>query len=87
MRKHNVLVFFFFFLNKFFLSVVRKSLSYLLSREVIQMDMDVWEKSGQWGFSCYYSFKTLVSGVYEIFHFKCIFLKTETLDLNMFPMF
>lgn len=51
------------------------------------MDMDVWEKSGQWGFSCYYSFKTLVSGVYEIFHFKCLFLKTETLDLNMFPMF
>ncbi|XP_031611950.2 nucleoporin NUP42 isoform X2 [Oreochromis aureus] len=34
--------------------------------EVIQMDMDVWEKSGQWGFSCYYSFQTLVSGFTDL---------------------
>lgn len=33
--------------------------------EVIQMDMDAWESSGQWGFSCYSYFKTPISGSYR----------------------
>uniref|UniRef100_A0A3Q3VK36 Nucleoporin NUP42 n=1 Tax=Mola mola TaxID=94237 RepID=A0A3Q3VK36_MOLML len=31
-------------------------------RETIQMDMEIWESSGQWVFSCYSSFKTSLSG-------------------------
>ncbi|MEQ2287129.1 hypothetical protein AMECASPLE_009359 [Ameca splendens] len=34
--------------------------------EVIQMDMDVWESSGQWGFSCYSYFKTPISGFTDL---------------------
>uniref|UniRef100_A0A3Q0QZ13 Nucleoporin NUP42 n=1 Tax=Amphilophus citrinellus TaxID=61819 RepID=A0A3Q0QZ13_AMPCI len=34
--------------------------------EIIQMDMDVWEKSGQWGFSCYCSFRTPISGFNDL---------------------
>lgn len=34
--------------------------------EIIQMDMDVWEKSGQWGFSCYCSFRTPISGFTDL---------------------
>ncbi|KAF7647268.1 hypothetical protein LDENG_00174960 [Lucifuga dentata] len=33
--------------------------------ETVKMDMDVWETSGQWGFSCYY-FKTLISGFSDL---------------------
>uniref|UniRef100_A0A3P8TU71 Nucleoporin 42 n=1 Tax=Amphiprion percula TaxID=161767 RepID=A0A3P8TU71_AMPPE len=34
--------------------------------EIIQMDMDIWESSGQWGFSCYSSFKTPLSGFTDL---------------------
>ncbi|XP_034747088.1 nucleoporin NUP42 [Etheostoma cragini] len=34
--------------------------------EIIQMDMDVWESSGQWGFSCYSSFTTPLSGFTDL---------------------
>ncbi|XP_078124106.1 nucleoporin NUP42 isoform X2 [Sander vitreus] len=34
--------------------------------EIIQMDMDIWESSGQWGFSCYSSFKTSLSGFTDL---------------------
>ncbi|XP_037548761.1 nucleoporin NUP42 [Nematolebias whitei] len=34
--------------------------------EVIQMDMDVWESSGQWGFSCYSCSKASISGFTEL---------------------
>ncbi|XP_012729694.2 nucleoporin NUP42 isoform X2 [Fundulus heteroclitus] len=34
--------------------------------EVIQMDMDAWESSGQWGFSCYSYFKTSISGFTDL---------------------
>uniref|UniRef100_A0A8C3G9E5 Nucleoporin NUP42 n=1 Tax=Cyclopterus lumpus TaxID=8103 RepID=A0A8C3G9E5_CYCLU len=34
--------------------------------ETIQMDMDIWESSGQWGFSCYSSFKTPLSGFTDL---------------------
>ncbi|XP_008299350.1 nucleoporin NUP42 [Stegastes partitus] len=34
--------------------------------EIIQMDMDSWESSGQWGFSCYSSFKTSLSGFTDL---------------------
>ncbi|XP_041823192.1 nucleoporin NUP42 [Melanotaenia boesemani] len=34
--------------------------------EIIQMDMDAWESSGQWGFSCYSSFKTSLSGFTDL---------------------
>lgn len=34
--------------------------------EMIQMDMDIWESSGQWGFSCYSGFKTPLSGFTDL---------------------
>ncbi|XP_061597907.1 nucleoporin NUP42 [Cololabis saira] len=34
--------------------------------EIIQMDMDAWESSGQWGFSCYSGFKTCLSGFTDL---------------------
>ncbi|PWA15388.1 hypothetical protein CCH79_00008415, partial [Gambusia affinis] len=34
--------------------------------EVIQADVDAWESSGQWGFSCYSSFKTPISGFTDL---------------------
>ncbi|XP_068431759.1 nucleoporin NUP42 [Clinocottus analis] len=34
--------------------------------EIIQMDMDIWESSGQWGFSCYSSSKTPLSGFTDL---------------------
>lgn len=34
--------------------------------ETIQMDMDIWENSGQWGFSCYSSFKAPLSGFADV---------------------
>ncbi|XP_032436030.1 nucleoporin NUP42 isoform X2 [Xiphophorus hellerii] len=34
--------------------------------EVIQADMDAWESSGQWGFSCYSSVKTPLSGFSDL---------------------
>jgi len=37
------------------------------TREIIQMDMDIWDSSGQWGFSCYSSFKTSLSGLDQIY--------------------
>ncbi|XP_075305491.1 nucleoporin NUP42 [Odontesthes bonariensis] len=30
------------------------------------MDMDIWDSSGQWGFSCYSSFKTSLSGFTDL---------------------
>ncbi|XP_017277299.1 nucleoporin NUP42 [Kryptolebias marmoratus] len=34
--------------------------------EMVQMDMEVWESSGQWGFSCYSSFKAPISGFTDL---------------------
>ncbi|XP_077363132.1 nucleoporin NUP42 [Festucalex cinctus] len=34
--------------------------------ESIQNDMKTWERSGQWGFSCYCSFKTQLSGFKDV---------------------
>ncbi|XP_013866652.1 nucleoporin NUP42 [Austrofundulus limnaeus] len=34
--------------------------------EIIQMDMDVWESSGQWGFSCYSCSKASISGFSDL---------------------
>ncbi|XP_007562679.1 nucleoporin NUP42 [Poecilia formosa] len=34
--------------------------------EVIQADVDAWESSGQWGFSCYSTFKTPISGFTDL---------------------
>ncbi|KAM9386130.1 nucleoporin NUP42 [Pholidichthys leucotaenia] len=34
--------------------------------EIIQADMDVWEKSRQWGFSCYSNAKTPLSGFTDL---------------------
>ncbi|KAI3358446.1 hypothetical protein L3Q82_014873 [Scortum barcoo] len=34
--------------------------------EIIQTDMDIWENSGQWGFSCYSWFKISVSGFTDL---------------------
>ncbi|XP_004073914.1 nucleoporin-like protein 2 [Oryzias latipes] len=34
--------------------------------EMIQMDMDVWESSGQWGFSCYSIAKVSLSGFTDL---------------------
>ncbi|KAM9776013.1 nucleoporin NUP42 isoform X1 [Syngnathus typhle] len=34
--------------------------------EIIQSDMKAWESSGQWGFSCYGSFKTQLSGFTDL---------------------
>nr|XP_046272775.1 nucleoporin NUP42 [Scatophagus argus] len=34
--------------------------------EFIQMDMDIWESSGQWCFSCYSNFKTSLSGFTDL---------------------
>ncbi|XP_042370875.1 nucleoporin NUP42-like, partial [Plectropomus leopardus] len=34
--------------------------------EMIQMDMDIWESSGQWGFSCYSTFKKSLSGFTDL---------------------
>ncbi|KAL7381935.1 hypothetical protein ABVT39_013787 [Epinephelus coioides] len=33
---------------------------------MIQMDMDIWESSGQWGFSCYSNFRTSLSGFADL---------------------
>lgn len=38
----------------------------LCAREMIQMDMEIWESSGQWGFSCYSNFKTSLSGLRSV---------------------
>lgn len=69
-------------------------------REIIQADMEIWESSGQWGFSCYSHFKTCLSGLYQIHlitrflllfiavarvvNYESIIPITKTLDLNMF---
>lgn len=69
-------------------------------REIIQADMEIWESSGQWGFSCYSHFKTCLSGLYQIHlitRFLLLFVVaalvvndesiipiTKTVDLNMF---
>ncbi|XP_034017211.1 nucleoporin NUP42 [Thalassophryne amazonica] len=34
--------------------------------ETVQLDMESWESSGQWGFSCYAFMKTLVSGFSDV---------------------
>ncbi|XP_069032890.1 nucleoporin NUP42 [Embiotoca jacksoni] len=34
--------------------------------EIIQTDMDIWESSGQWGFSCYSNAKTSLSGFTDL---------------------
>ncbi|KAM8767101.1 nucleoporin NUP42 isoform 2-T2 [Acanthopagrus schlegelii] len=34
--------------------------------EIIQMDMDIWESSGQWGFSCYSNSKASLSGFTDL---------------------
>ncbi|XP_015229635.1 PREDICTED: nucleoporin-like protein 2 isoform X2 [Cyprinodon variegatus] len=34
--------------------------------EVIQVDIDAWESSGQWGFSCYSPFKAPISGFTDL---------------------
>ncbi|TMS18025.1 Nucleoporin-like protein 2 [Larimichthys crocea] len=34
--------------------------------EIIQLDMDIWESSGQWGFSCYSSAKASLSGFTDL---------------------
>ncbi|XP_068603475.1 nucleoporin NUP42 [Brachionichthys hirsutus] len=34
--------------------------------ETVQADMDVWATSGQWGFSCYSSLKTCLSGFVDL---------------------
>ncbi|XP_068189082.1 nucleoporin NUP42 [Antennarius striatus] len=34
--------------------------------DIIQMDMDTWESSGQWGFSCYSNGKTCLSGFSDV---------------------
>lgn len=34
--------------------------------EIIQLDMDIWESSGQWGFSCYSSSKASLSGFTDL---------------------
>lgn len=34
--------------------------------EMIQIDMDIWESSGQWGFSCYSNFRTSLSGFADL---------------------
>lgn len=34
--------------------------------EVVQLDMDMWEKSGQWGFSCYSNLKNTLSGFSDL---------------------
>lgn len=38
----------------------------LSPRETIQTDMEIWEHSGQWGFSCYSNSKASLSGLYQI---------------------
>lgn len=45
---------------------VRMLFVWLLSRETIQADMEVWESSGQWVFSCYSNSKASLSGVSQI---------------------
>lgn len=34
--------------------------------ELVQLDMDIWEKSGQWGFSCYSNLKNTLSGFSDL---------------------
>ncbi|XP_074543008.1 nucleoporin NUP42 [Halichoeres trimaculatus] len=34
--------------------------------EMIQLDMDIWESSGQWGFSCYSNSKSSLSGFTDL---------------------
>lgn len=33
-------------------------------RENIQTDIEIWEKSGQWVFSCYSNLRVPISGLY-----------------------
>lgn len=40
-------------------------------RENILSDIETWERSGQWVFSCYSNLRVPISGLYQI----CVFTK------------